>query len=202
MRKLLLLPAALALLLSSRDSATVAVLPPAGGLGLASASPVVNFTEDSVPFELPAGLAGNFGDRDLGEATDPVVSGLMAAGADLELPAPPPPPEPPAPPPPPAAPAPAPAPATPHTHPAPAAGSPAPAGGVQAVLACIRQHESNGNYQATNGIYRGAYQFDYTTWESVGGSGDPAAASPAEQDQRAAQLYAQRGIQPWPLARC
>ena len=32
------------------------------------------------------------------------------------------------------------------------------------------------------GAYRGKYQFDYGTWASVGGTGDPAAASEAEQD--------------------
>jgi hypothetical protein len=63
----------------------------------------------------------------------------------------------------------------------------------------LRQCESSGNYSATNGIYRGAYQFDQRTWNSVGGSGDPAAASPAEQDYRAQILYNQRGAQPWPV---
>lgn len=74
----------------------------------------------------------------------------------------------------------------------------APAGGT---LAGIRSCESGGNYRAVSpgGTYRGAYQFDYRTWASVGGSGDPAAASPAEQDRRAAMLYAQRGAQPWPV---
>lgn len=66
-------------------------------------------------------------------------------------------------------------------------------------LANIRQCESSGNYQAVSpgGKYRGAYQFDQGTWESVGGSGDPAAASPAEQDARARQLQSQRGNSPW-----
>jgi hypothetical protein len=49
-----------------------------------------------------------------------------------------------------------------------------------------------------SGQYRGAYQFDVQTWQSVGGSGDPAAASPAEQDSRAAALVSQRGSNPWP----
>lgn len=63
----------------------------------------------------------------------------------------------------------------------------------------IKAHESGGNYHATSssGKYRGAYQFDQRTWQSAGGSGDPAAASPQEQDQRAATLYASRGSQPW-----
>jgi hypothetical protein len=72
-------------------------------------------------------------------------------------------------------------------------------GGGSCGLDYIKKHESGGNYSATSksGKYRGAYQFDQRTWESAGGSGDPAAASPQEQDARAAQLYAQRGSQPW-----
>jgi hypothetical protein len=67
-------------------------------------------------------------------------------------------------------------------------------------LADIRACESGGDYGAvsSSGTYRGAYQFDYQTWQSVGGSGDPAAASPEEQDMRAQMLYDQRGSSPWP----
>lgn len=67
-------------------------------------------------------------------------------------------------------------------------------------LAAIRACESTNNYGAVSpdGLYRGAYQFDRQTWQSVGGSGDPAAASPAEQDARAGQLWSQRGSNPWP----
>lgn len=66
-------------------------------------------------------------------------------------------------------------------------------------LACIRHYESRGRYWVRNGPYGGAYQFSYTTWRSVGGSGDPAEASPAEQDYRAALLLERRGLQPWPF---
>lgn len=72
------------------------------------------------------------------------------------------------------------------------------AGGVlDAIAAC----ESGGNPAAVDptGTYRGKYQFDAQTWGSVGGSGDPAAAPEAEQDRRAAALYAQRGAAPWPV---
>ena len=64
----------------------------------------------------------------------------------------------------------------------------------------LRFCESTNNYRATSptGKYRGAYQFDYATWQTVGGSGDPAAAPPAEQDARARELYARRGHEPWP----
>lgn len=70
-------------------------------------------------------------------------------------------------------------------------------GTLEAIAAC----ESGGNPRAVDpsGTYRGKYQFDYGTWRSVGGSGDPAAASESEQDMRAAKLYAQRGAQPWPV---
>ena len=67
--------------------------------------------------------------------------------------------------------------------------------------AALRSCEASNDYAATNssGKYRGAYQFDQRTWESVGGSGDPAAAAPEEQDLRAALLYQQRGASPWPF---
>lgn len=73
-------------------------------------------------------------------------------------------------------------------------------GGAGGNLAAIRACESGGNYSAVSpgGTYGGAYQFDRQTWQSVGGSGDPAAASPAEQDARASQLLSQRGSNPWP----
>lgn len=73
-------------------------------------------------------------------------------------------------------------------------------GGGGGNLAAIRACESSGNYGAVSadGLYGGAYQFDRQTWQSVGGSGNPAAASPAEQDARASQLWSQRGSNPWP----
>ena len=68
-------------------------------------------------------------------------------------------------------------------------------------LASIAACESGGNPGAVGGggTYRGKYQFDQQTWSSVGGSGDPAAAPEAEQDKRAAMLYAQRGASAWPV---
>lgn len=77
-----------------------------------------------------------------------------------------------------------------------------PAGGPsEAQWARLRQCESSGNYAAvsSSGTYRGAYQFDRRTWATMGGSGDPAAAPPAEQDARAKALYASRGWRPWPV---
>lgn len=68
---------------------------------------------------------------------------------------------------------------------------------LEAIAAC----ESGGDPTAVSadGTYRGKYQFDYGTWESVGGHGDPAAAPAAEQDYRAALLYARSGSSPWPV---
>ena len=70
--------------------------------------------------------------------------------------------------------------------------------GVNSHLNSIAQCESGGNPRAVNpnGHY-GKYQFDLQTWQSVGGSGNPANASETEQDQRAARLYAERGASPW-----
>ena len=70
-----------------------------------------------------------------------------------------------------------------------------------ATLESIAACESGGDPAAvsSDGTYRGKYQFDYGTWESMGGSGDPAAAPEAEQDYRAAMLYAASGSSPWPV---
>jgi hypothetical protein len=76
-----------------------------------------------------------------------------------------------------------------------------PGGVSRETLDAIGACESGGDPAAvsSDGSYRGKYQFDYGTWESVGGSGDPAAASESEQDYRAALLYAQSGSSPWPI---
>jgi Transglycosylase-like domain len=68
---------------------------------------------------------------------------------------------------------------------------------LEAIAAC----ESGGDPGAIGGggLYRGKYQFDFQTWASVGGSGDPAAAPEAEQDMRAAMLYERAGAAPWPV---
>ena len=68
-------------------------------------------------------------------------------------------------------------------------------------LACTRAHESDGagGYQAVSagGTYRGAYQFDSSTWDSAAAlvgrpdlvGADPAAVAPADQDMVALALY-------------
>lgn len=72
---------------------------------------------------------------------------------------------------------------------------------IPAQLAAIAACESGGDPGAIGGggTYRGKYQFSYATWAAVGGSGDPAAAPEAEQDRRAALLYAQSGPGQWPV---
>lgn len=84
----------------------------------------------------------------------------------------------------------------------PAGSSPTPesVGVSSATLASIASCESGGDPTAVSadGAYHGKYQFDLGTWASVGGSGDPSAAPEAEQDYRAALLYARGGSSPWP----
>jgi Transglycosylase-like domain len=76
-----------------------------------------------------------------------------------------------------------------------------PAASVPPQLQAIAQCESGGDPSAVGGggQFRGKYQFTYATWAAVGGSGDPAAAPEAEQDRRAAQLYASSGAGQWPV---
>lgn len=73
-------------------------------------------------------------------------------------------------------------------------------GGGSSTLAKIARCESGGDPTAISpsGRYRGKYQFSRATWRAMGGSGDPAAAPEAEQDQRAAALLAAQGTAPWP----
>jgi Transglycosylase-like domain len=68
---------------------------------------------------------------------------------------------------------------------------------LEAIAAC----ESGGDPAAVGGggLYRGKYQFTYGTWQSVGGTGDPAAAPEAEQDRRAAILLSRDGAGQWPV---
>jgi hypothetical protein len=68
---------------------------------------------------------------------------------------------------------------------------------LESIAAC----ESGGDptIVSSDGSYRGKYQFDFGTWESVGGIGDPAAAPEEEQDYRAALLYSRSGSSPWPI---
>jgi Transglycosylase-like domain len=49
------------------------------------------------------------------------------------------------------------------------------------------------------GAYRGLYQFSFSTWRVVGGSGDPAAAPRSEQTWRAWVLLKNHGSGHWPV---
>ena len=75
-------------------------------------------------------------------------------------------------------------------------------------LSCVRDRESGGDYTVHNfggSGAAGAYQIMPGTWDAVAAASDrsdlvgvdPAAASPADQDAMAAQLYADRGGAPW-----
>jgi uncharacterized protein YabE (DUF348 family) len=65
--------------------------------------------------------------------------------------------------------------------------------------AALAQCESSGNPRAVNAAgYYGLYQFSLSTWASVGGTGNPADASPEEQTLRAQILYERSGAGQWP----
>lgn len=71
---------------------------------------------------------------------------------------------------------------------------------TEASWALLRKCESGGNYATNTGNgYYGAYQFNATTWRSVGGSGLPHQAAPAEQDKRAKILFSRSGRGQWPI---
>src|SRR5699024_6654428 len=61
----------------------------------------------------------------------------------------------------------------------------------------IVECESNFDPKASNGTHFGLFQFLPSTWHSVGGSGNPADASPQEQFQRAKKLQAEAGWGQW-----
>jgi hypothetical protein len=79
--------------------------------------------------------------------------------------------------------------------------APAASGAASPQLEAIAACESGGDPGAIGGggLYRGKYQFTYETWQSVGGTGDPAAAPEAEQDARAAALLERDGAGHWPV---
>jgi hypothetical protein len=78
------------------------------------------------------------------------------------------------------------------------AGASRPRGGPGGPWDCIRQLESGNNYSAPGG---GAYQFQDSTWHSLGHSGTASDASPQEQDAAAAQLQQQAGWDQWTTAK-
>ena len=76
-----------------------------------------------------------------------------------------------------------------------------PGGPSRAVLERIAWCESRGNPRSIGGggQFRGKYQFMQSTWEAMGGTGDPAQATEAEQDYRAAVLFVKWGPGQWPV---
>lgn len=67
------------------------------------------------------------------------------------------------------------------------------------IWTALARCESGGNpANKSNPTYRGAFQFSYSTWASVGGTGDPADASYEEQLDRAMILQARSGWGQWP----
>lgn len=71
----------------------------------------------------------------------------------------------------------------------------------------LRNCESGGNYRAvsSSGSYRGAYQFNRSTWNSVASrhypfavGADPANSAGFVQDAMARALISERGRSPWP----
>lgn len=80
-------------------------------------------------------------------------------------------------------------------------------GDFECFRACTIERESHGNYTdaSANGTYRGAWQFNQSTWDSnAAASGrtdlvgqDPAAVAPGDQDSVAQATYQARGSQPW-----
>lgn len=77
-------------------------------------------------------------------------------------------------------------------------------GGAGGTLGCIRSYEGDYGTETGNG-YSGAYQFDQSTWDGAARRAGfaewigrrPSSAPPAVQDAVAAQLLAERGLQPW-----
>ena len=68
---------------------------------------------------------------------------------------------------------------------------------LRSIAAC----ESHDNPRAIGGggAYRGLYQFSFSTWGVVGGTGDPAAAPRSEQTWRAWLLLSRHGAGHWPV---
>jgi len=64
---------------------------------------------------------------------------------------------------------------------------------------CIAQLESGGDPSADTGNgYYGGLQFTLSTWEAYGGVGNPADATPAEQEMVAVGVVEGQGWSAWP----
>jgi peptidoglycan hydrolase-like protein with peptidoglycan-binding domain len=71
--------------------------------------------------------------------------------------------------------------------------------GGYSIPSSIVECESGGDYSAVNPSSGagGAYQILPSTWQAYGGQGLPQDASPAEQSQIAAEIYARQGASAW-----
>jgi hypothetical protein len=63
----------------------------------------------------------------------------------------------------------------------------------------LAQCESSNRVHIVDPPYYGLYQFDLSTWHSVGGRGIPSNWGRAEQTRRAQILFDRRGRAPWPV---
>lgn len=73
-------------------------------------------------------------------------------------------------------------------------------GTLDSRIMALKMCESGNNYASrSNPLYRGAYQYSYSTWGNYGGYYDPADAPPEVQDARFRETYAARGGSPWPV---
>jgi transglycosylase-like protein len=72
---------------------------------------------------------------------------------------------------------------------------------IPAVLNRVAECESHNNPKAVGGggSFRGLLQFMRSTWQGVGGKGDPVDAPREEQLRRGAILMARSGSSPWPV---
>ena len=72
-------------------------------------------------------------------------------------------------------------------------------GGVYEPWISLAECESGGNWHIDTGNgYYGGLQFAWGSWEAVGGSGNPAHASPGEQVMRGEMLQDMQGWNAWP----
>lgn len=70
---------------------------------------------------------------------------------------------------------------------------------LRSISRCETGGTDNERIVSPGGRYRGLLQFSFSTWASVGGRGDPAAATRWEQWARGVRLYRIGGSGHWPV---